>query len=58
MAVMVATACSGTDAIRSESPEGTVCDDLVSMVMGVGNRKAAEGTLITPPHPISVRQLG
>lgn len=49
MAVMVATACSGTGIIRPESPDGTICDDLISMVMGVESRKAAEETLITPP---------
>lgn len=57
MAVTVATACCGTDIIRSESPEGPICDDLVFMVLddeggGEGSSRRA------PPLSISVRQLG
>jgi hypothetical protein len=58
MAVMVASACSGTDIIRSESPEGTICNDLVSMVMGGREQEGSRRDPYHPHHPISVRQLG
>lgn len=57
LAVTVATACSGADFIRSESPEGPICDDLVFMVLDDGGG-GEEGSRRAPHLPISVRQLG
>lgn len=57
MAVTVATACCGTDIIRSESPEGPICDDLVFMVLDDGGGR--EGSSRRAPHlPVSVDSWG
>lgn len=49
--------CSGTDIIRSESPEGPICDDLVFTILDDGGRGQG-GSRRAPHYPISVRQLG
>lgn len=53
----MATACPGTDVIRPESPEGTICDALIFAVPEDGSREQG-GSGKDPHHPISVRQLG